>query len=220
MTSRHSTQVKVRRARFGAVMASAALALPLSVLSCLTRHPTPSSNMSDANDRPAYQAAHATLLALVASLPTGADVDGNRVVILPESDVISWDDAASLIASLRKPVECTAEARDGILRVTCSDITDPDRRFLLDVQNRSIDQGEGPVGAVLRGDSPAFHSREVALLLGRRESLRLTFPALEYWWRNYLIALPLMIGNRVPDEAERAAGAAAVIVLERGEDIR
>jgi hypothetical protein len=156
-----------------------------------------------------------TLLALVASLESDKQDIGNRVVVLPRSEVLTVDAAATVLASLPKPAECSADAKQDVLFVSCSEITHPDRRFFIDVQKRSIEDGDGPAGAVIR-ELPVDTGAYPILLLGSRDSLRVSTASLEYWWRNYLITQPLLIGNRDPTESESAAEIEAVIVLARG----
>jgi len=65
------------------------------------------------------QAARLALMALRGTLPAYEPLDDDRVRIVPDSAVLSSDEAASLLASMPKPLLCYAEKVRGVLVVEC-----------------------------------------------------------------------------------------------------
>ena len=163
------------------------------------------------SERVALQASAIELLVLRASIPWHTTVSDDRVVIAPASDSIASSLAAEILASMPKPLLCAAEtAPTGVLLVSCQKLTG-DLASQHDLDVRAWDGEWDPDGGV-RSHIPSDGTP--LLVYGRRESMLVSRPAFERWYRDYDTANPVGFAFREPTPDEQASGAHYIMIAD------
>ncbi len=169
----------------------------------------------NSHDDPVLAAAAAALLIMRAVLASDAEVQPNRVVLLPGTALLDDARAAEALAALR-PVKCTPSTRGRALLVWHAPLSADDA---LIVERTARTLGGGYLS---RAGWQALreNGRSRVLLAGRGEQLLLDAAALEKSYYEYVIPEDeLAIGGRLPMGEECDLGAEWVVVVGRARPI-
>lgn len=66
----------------------------------------------------------ASVALMMLRLSTPSLTSASQVVLLPDTQRISFEEAVSIMAAMRKPVKCSARDSDGVLEVECHSFVD------------------------------------------------------------------------------------------------
>jgi hypothetical protein len=135
---------------------------------------------------PDFGAAQLSLLGLAAS--AGRDATRAEVVvrIMPDTNVLSIESAAKLLASMPKPLVCRATYADGVLVVTCDHLSDAgelERRVYEHSRKFEAETG-GWMSYITDRYGAGDH---LVAAFGSTRSLTLPLSVTERWNRDYLI---------------------------------
>ncbi len=168
---------------------------------------------------PDLEAAYITVLAIRAVMPSGAVARSDRIAIFPKSNVLSPDDAARVLASVEKPIQCTGQVTEGVLSIVCQSPPDSGQRDLLWHHRQQVRAGVGLISLIRQRFGAAFGVEPKLLLKAGSQSRLVTLSGLERWYQDYLITLPLALGvtEAAPEEIEQ--GASAVLIASRHDPV-
>jgi hypothetical protein len=155
-------------------------------------------------------------VALMALRAGHQDRDSARAayyVIEPDTDALGRKEAARALAAMPKPVDCERAVSNGLLHIRCSTIvrTDLARSHFVEASEIITDFEQAITGwGQSMKEDPKLHVR------GTQEALIVRFSAIKAFLRDYSLS---SFGARLdpPDETARGLGAAAILVLGRGE---
>lgn len=132
----------------------------------------------------ATRAARLALLDLRAGLPEDAMLVGDAYRLNGDHAVLTADEAASTLSQIPKPVMCTATAKDGIVDVACTRLTDPEQLRLHEGDYDRMGFG-GFVASMLREHyGPNIRHLRV-MWIGRAEQLVFSVEEMDAFYRDY-----------------------------------
>ena len=156
-------------------------------------------------------AARIALLALGATIPKWEALDDRRVRIEPVNAILSVDAATRFLASMPKPLICTAEALNGTLVVECELVAEAavlDQR-IFEERQKNEEAGGGPLSEIVEregdGDVPVA-------VVGKADSIVVPLAAARSWSRDYEIPYSICrVDDAHPPTRTRTAGAKGVL---------
>ena len=141
-------------------------------------------------------------------LRSGASSGIKYYVISPASGVINPAQAISTLASLSKPVECSATGSEGTLTVKCQAITDPGRLKV----HRETSSGLFSFVSERISEEGAASPDAHVIIRTKTESMILSVGALQKFLDAYRIKCAVVIEK--PDQKDRRSGAAAILAVD------
>jgi hypothetical protein len=166
------------------------------------------------------QAARLALMALRGTLPAYEPLDEERVRIVPDSALLSIEEAARLLASMPKPLVCYGDDVRGTLVVECelaARSAPLDRRIFESHGHLLAD--DDPLELIVERYGEEDH---LFAVFSGSDSLLVSFAALRLWFRDYQIDFsyyraddafnPLVTNDPQYDEARRR-GAKGILQL-------